>query len=551
MTGRAAAEAESGLVLIVDDNAANRYLLSQWLRRAGHEVVEAVDGADALDKLSRLNAVPEVALLDIVLPDMTGFELCRRLKAAPRTDEIPVIHISATAVSVADRTQGLDGGADAYLTEPVDRDELLATITAVLRYTRARRRVQRLADRLLLLNRATLDLYRATDFERFARAAVDGTRAVLGAQSASVYLSLAGRPVRTYQLHENAPVVSEPLSTEVLERIARTVLGAGSGARIAFIPQREWRTLVSGPVLRGDVLVAAVRARAERPPVCVAIAADQAPPNDDKTLLIQIAQACALALESLRNYAEEHALALELQRSFLPSRLAASEGIRLAVRYVPASTQAEIGGDFYEAIETRRGLLLAIGDVVGHSLQAAILMGEVRHALRAYAIEGHAPEVILDLLDNVLAHGRSELTTVTLCLVLVESGRRRLRIANAGHIPPLLASRAGTRFVAEHGRLLGLGGGRFEATVVDLPEPTRLVLCTDGLVEVRHVSITKNLAAYEEAVRGGPEDLEALCDAVLAEFGRGKDDDIALLAADLIPEPPRDERSPSGRSSPD
>jgi DNA-binding response OmpR family regulator len=535
--GGVAQDGESAHVLIVDDNTANRYLLVQWLRRAGHEVTEAVDGADALERLAEAapDALPEVALLDVGLPDMSGFELCRRIKAGEHTADMPVIHVSATAVSVSDRTQGLHGGADAYLIEPVDPGVLLATITAVLRYTRARRAAQRLAGRLMILNRVTLELHSATGFDAFASAAVRGTLDVLGAQSASVYLSLSGNPVRTRQLRPDTPAVSEPIAADLLERIAHAVLGSRTGARITLLSEKDWRALVPTSRLPGDVLIAAVRAHAGRPPVCVAVTVERPPSEDDRTLLIQIAQACALSLESLRNYAEEHALALELQRSFLPRSLPAVAGVELAVRYLPASAHAEIGGDFYEAIETEHGLLLAIGDVVGHSLEAAVVMGEVRHALRAYALEGHPPEAVLELLDTLLARGQAELTTVTLCLVLVEPGRRRLRIANAGHIPPLLISQGASRFVWDHGRLLGLGGTVFEATSVELTAPTRLVLCTDGLVETRRTQLTVSLAAFETAVRAGPGKLDALCDELLEVFGRDKDDDIALLAADLTP----------------
>ena len=109
-------DGERGRVLIVDDNPANRYLLAQWLRRAGHEITEAVDGADALGRLAAIDPaeLPEVAVLDVVLPDMNGFELWRRIKAADLTSDMPVIHVSATAVSVADRAQGLHGGVAEY-----------------------------------------------------------------------------------------------------------------------------------------------------------------------------------------------------------------------------------------------------------------------------------------------------------------------------------------------------------------------------------------------------------------------------------------------------
>jgi serine phosphatase RsbU (regulator of sigma subunit)/CheY-like chemotaxis protein len=527
-----------GRLLVVDDNTASRYVFAQWLRRAGHVVLEAADGADALELLAGLGPLPEVAVLDVALPDMTGFELCQTIKGTKETADVPVVHVSASAVSVSDRAQGLQGGADAYLTKPVDPDELLATITAVLRYTRARRAAQTLAERLLLLNEATLRMHGATEFAQFAAAAVHGILSVLGADAASVYLSLSGRLVRTYQADADSPLVSEPLDTEPFERITDAVLGARVGARTLFLPASTWRELVHGPRIFGDVLVAAVRAHRGRPPVCVAVAVEKEPSEDDRRLLLQIAQACSLSLESLRSYAEEHALALQLQRSFLPARLPQPKGVELAVRYVPASAHAEIGGDFYEAISTPDGLLLVIGDVVGHSLDAAILMGEVRHALRAYAIEGHPPETILELLDTLLSRDRP-VVTATVCLVLIEPGRRRLRIANAGHIPPLLLTDdpAGPTggFITEHGQLLGIGRARFTTTTVDLTGPARLVLCTDGLVEARTTDLNDNLSAFEAAATQGPNAIEELCDELLAAFGQDKDDDIALLVADLRP----------------
>ncbi len=537
MTARVLPAGEGGRVLVVDDSTAKRYLLIETLRRAGHEVTGAADATEALERLARADAgaLPEVAVLDVMLPDMSGFELCQRIKEAEHTADMPVIHISATAVTVADRAQGLHGGADAYLTEPVDPAELLATITAVLRYTRARRAVQQLADRLMVLNEVTLALQRATTFAAFADVSVRGARAVLGAEAASVYLSLSGTPAHAHQVGSGAPAVSEDVPAVLLDRVSRAILGAPTGARVAGFTRRAWQEMLPGAPLSGDVLVAVVRARSGHAPVCVAVQIGRAPSEDDRTLLLQMAQACALSLESLRSYTEEHALALELQRSFLPLRLAAVEGVDLAVRYVPAGALAEIGGDFYEAVETPLGLLLAIGDVVGHSLEAAIAMGEVRHALRAYAIEGHRPDVILGLLDTVLAHDRSGLTTLSLCLVLVEPGCGRLHIANAGHIPPLLVTAEGSRFVREHGRILGLGGGRFVSTVVEVTGPTRVVLCTDGLVEVRGTDLGESLDDFAVAAHGAAGQLDDLCTLLLQAFGRDKDDDIALLAADLRP----------------
>ena len=136
-----------GMLLLVDDDEAKRYVLSTWLRRAGHTVMEVGTGREAL----AVAATADLVLLDVNLPDMSGFDVCRQIKTDPRTAAIPVIQVSATAVEVADRAHGLTQGADAYLVEPAEPEELLATVTAVLRYYRARTRAERTAG---LLDRA-------------------------------------------------------------------------------------------------------------------------------------------------------------------------------------------------------------------------------------------------------------------------------------------------------------------------------------------------------------------------------------------------------------
>jgi DNA-binding response OmpR family regulator len=121
-------------ILSVDDNDAIRYSFTRYLRDGGYEVIEARNGSEAL-RLARTN--PALITLDINLPDMDGYEICRRLKDDPATRDIPVLHISASCVESGDRVRGLEGGADAYLSEPVDRLEVLATVKALLRMRQA------------------------------------------------------------------------------------------------------------------------------------------------------------------------------------------------------------------------------------------------------------------------------------------------------------------------------------------------------------------------------------------------------------------------------
>ena len=108
------------------------------------------------------------------LPDISGYEVCRLIKGDPRTAAIPVIQVSATAVEVADRAHGLTQGADAYLIEPTEPAELLATVTAALRYYRARQRAERTASRLAALASATLDINAAETFDGLAAASAAG-----------------------------------------------------------------------------------------------------------------------------------------------------------------------------------------------------------------------------------------------------------------------------------------------------------------------------------------------------------------------------------------
>lgn len=121
-------------ILAVDDNEAKRYAVTRVLKKAGFDVEEAQTGSEAL---VRATAKPDLIVLDVKLPDINGFEVCRRIKEDPETSSIPVLQLSASFTRAADRVTGLDSGADAYLTDPVEPAELVATVNALLRGRRA------------------------------------------------------------------------------------------------------------------------------------------------------------------------------------------------------------------------------------------------------------------------------------------------------------------------------------------------------------------------------------------------------------------------------
>jgi signal transduction histidine kinase len=129
-------ENAASTVLTVDDNEMLRYSISRMLLEAGFQVIEASSGREALEKA---NSLPDLITLDVNLPDISGFQVCRQLKTNPHTSHIPVLHVSGTFVDPEHRVQGLRGGADAYLAEPLDRAELIATVEALLRIKRSER----------------------------------------------------------------------------------------------------------------------------------------------------------------------------------------------------------------------------------------------------------------------------------------------------------------------------------------------------------------------------------------------------------------------------
>ncbi|MCC5637677.1 response regulator [Nostoc sp. CHAB 5844] len=122
-------------ILHVDDNEANRYVVTRILQNVGFTLVEAATGASGLAAVA--NFGPDLVILDVKLPDLSGFEVCRQIKANPETAFIPVLHLSASFVQSQDKAEGLDSGADAYLAQPVEPIELIATVRSLLRIRRA------------------------------------------------------------------------------------------------------------------------------------------------------------------------------------------------------------------------------------------------------------------------------------------------------------------------------------------------------------------------------------------------------------------------------
>jgi PAS domain S-box-containing protein len=262
---------------------------------------------------------------------------------------------------------------------------------------------------------------------------------------------------------------------------------------------------------------------------------------EDESLLILMADRAGLAIEHARAYQREVSNVEMLQRSLLPQRLPEIEGIQIGARYKPGG--ADVGGDWYDAIPLEGGRVgVAMGDVVGHGIGAASLMGQLRHATRAYALEGHSPAGVLDRLDR-LVRGLDGGQMATLLYLVLEPDQGTIHFASAGHVPPLAIGPGGEAeyLASAPNPPLGVFESEGHTELTATLEPgTTIVLYTDGLVEERGVSIDQGLDALRLAAAQDichPVELcDRLVDAMLAIHPAN--DDIAVLALRALPTAP-------------
>jgi anti-anti-sigma factor len=235
----------------------------------------------------------------------------------------------------------------------------------------------------------------------------------------------------------------------------------------------------------------------------------------------------------------EHGITETLQRSLLPESLPVVPGVEFASRYLPGGAGLQVGGDWYDVVLLPRGRIgLTIGDVVGRGLGAAAAMGQLRTAIRAYALECASPAAVLERMSALVSQFDAAQMT-TLVYAVLDPEAETLTYASAGHPPPLLLGPDGTATYLEGGRSLPLGltsAPRTEA-VTTIAAGATLILYTDGLVERRGSSIDEGLEALRRAVEGDHDNLNALCDdRVLAALRpEAANDDVAVLATKLLP----------------
>ena len=281
-----------------------------------------------------------------------------------------------------------------------------------------------------------------------------------------------------------------------------------------------------------------------RPEACVAVpqvtGTEPAIPATDALRLlhqtrIQLAEARDLLADSEQRAAEEHELALRLQRAIMPSgvRVLATAGVEIAVRCLPARPGSLVAGDWYDAFQLPGGdLLFVVGDIAGHGMEAVTGMVTARNALRGLAVTGADPgELIgkLNYMTCLLAEG----VTGTVICGRYSPESRVLRWARAGHLPPVLV-RDGTATVQPmpDGMLLGVQPEtEYEQLYLQLRTEDTLLFYTDGLIERRAASISDALAEFAAAAVPADPDLGAHAARILASAVSDTGDDACLLAA--------------------
>ncbi|MEU2618076.1 SpoIIE family protein phosphatase [Streptomyces sp. NPDC007157] len=252
---------------------------------------------------------------------------------------------------------------------------------------------------------------------------------------------------------------------------------------------------------------------------------------DERALLTAAAGLAGQALMRAHAFDAEHELVGMLQRALLPRRLPRLPGAVAVARYLPPTEGLEVGGDWYDVIPLiDNHVALVIGDVQGHSAAAATLMGQMRTALRAYAAEGHTPDVVVSHANRLLMDMESDLFA-TCCYVDVDMEAGTAWCVRAGHLQPVLRHPDGTTEVArtEGGPPLGVvARADFPMTQLSLSPGTLLALTTDGLVESPDTDIDDGMERFARALGASdPGHLGLVADGLLGNAHRT--DDVALL----------------------
>jgi PAS domain S-box-containing protein len=408
-----------------------------------------------------------------------------------------------------------------FITDVTERLRQQAERAALLREQAARAEAERMAE-LVGGMQALVDAALAQrSLDGILRDLVAQVRGVLDAGDATIYLSDEGSGLTVG--------ASTPGEHEGVEEFAFRV----AEAREAMLAKDD---LLIGVPLLAEGEVTGVLVAGARPPREFG--------GEDLTLLRLAAERVGLAIAHARVYEREHRIAETLQRSLLPDRLPDLPGLAVAARYLPAASEAEVGGDWYDVIPIAGGAVgLVMGDVAGKGLAGASMVGRLRSALRAYALEGHDAGRVVERLNRLLWTEAEDSQMATMLYVIVDPAASTVRWVNAGHPPPIVIGGGEVRFLKGEASVpLGvLPFPTYEEVIAPLDPGHSLLLYTDGLVERPGEHLDDGLEQLAAIVRDAPDDPQAMLDHVLAVLvpAGGAADDVALLTLRNLPVPER------------
>jgi hypothetical protein len=385
-----------------------------------------------------------------------------------------------------------------------------------------------LATEFLAESLTTFDMAQRGFWDAQERARTEAERREKGQRLAEAYMAVATRRALSERLADIAGWAAR--------------LAGAAGAEVTMVAGDdlyEDEQLPVGSTGSGaggdDRVVLDIPGRFGTPVARLSVATPPLSPTD-ADVLEQFARMAGVAIEAALDVERDHRLAVTLQRSLLPSDLPVPDPLTVAVRYVPAGLEGEVGGDWYDVIPLPHGrVALVIGDVVGHGIGQAAIMGQLRFALRAYAVEGHPPDQIAARLETLL-RSLPDAPSATLLYVGVELDALGITVLNAGHPPPVIIQPTRQARFLDVGRsgLLGVSteGHRTVQGPFELTPGTQLLLYTDGLLEASERDGVDGFEALLDTLRDFDGDPEELCDIVMDRFvTAAPTDDVCLLAA--------------------
>jgi serine phosphatase RsbU (regulator of sigma subunit)/anti-sigma regulatory factor (Ser/Thr protein kinase) len=260
--------------------------------------------------------------------------------------------------------------------------------------------------------------------------------------------------------------------------------------------------------------------------------------NDmDRVTGAELAARAGLVLDNARMYTYQESVAETLQDSMLPHIPPRMAGCDIATRYLPGTLLGRVGGDWFDSVKLPGArTAFVVGDVMGHGLNSAAMMGQLRTAVQTMAALDLPPAQLLRNLDD-LAQRLGDTYLATCLYAVYDPIAGELHLANAGHIPPVIVRADGRSDLLDlpTGAPIGVGGVPFEAVRVRVEPGDRLVMCTDGLVEMRGEDIGVGLATLCESAAHPAASMDDACDTIIRALNTrgGRKDDVALLMARL------------------